>query len=62
MKNSYKACKKHGGKRLEIEVIISKEYVELIEKRAAEEKISIEKFLENAIRKFIERKRSNGRQ
>lgn len=47
---------------MEIEVIISKEYVELIEKRAAEEKISIEKFLENAIRKFIERKRSNGRQ
>ena len=46
---------------MEIEVIIPKEYVELIEKRAAEQKISIEKFLENAIRKFIERKRSNGR-
>lgn len=46
---------------MEIEVIISKEYVELIEKRVAEQKISIEKFLENAIRKFIERKRSNGR-
>ena len=46
---------------MEIEVIISKEYVELIEKRAVEQKISIEKFLENAIRKFIERKRSNGR-
>ena len=49
-------------KLLEFEITIPEQYEELLEKKAAEQGITVEELLENAIRKFLERKKeANGK-
>ena len=46
---------------MEFEIIIPEQYEELLEKKAAEQGITVEELLESAIRKFLERnKEVNG--
>ena len=40
---------------LEFEITIPEQYEELLEKKAAEQGITVEELLESAIRKFLER-------
>lgn len=47
---------------MEFEITIPEQYEELLEKKAAEQGITVEELLENAIRKFLERKKeANGK-
>lgn len=47
---------------MEFEITIPEQYEELFEKKAAEQGITVEELLENAIRKFLERKKEvNGK-
>ena len=47
---------------LEFEITIPEQYEELLEKKAAEQGITVEELLESAIRKFLERKKEmNGK-
>ena len=49
-------------KSLEFEITIPEQYEELLEKKAAEQGITVEELLESAIRKFLERnKDTNGK-
>lgn len=53
-------CNKEAN-ALEFEIIIPEQYEELLEKKAAEQGITVEELLESAIRKFLERKKeTNG--
>ena len=45
---------------MEFEIIISEEHEKLLIKKAKKKGISVEKLLENALRKFIERNNGNG--
>ena len=46
---------------MEFEIIIPEQYEELLEKKAAEQGITVEELLESAIRKFLEgKKETNG--
>lgn len=45
---------------MEFEIIISEEHEKLLKKKAKKQGISVEKLLENAIRKFLERNNGNG--
>ena len=40
---------------MDFEITIPEQYEELLEKKAAEQGITVEELLENAIRKFLER-------
>ena len=40
---------------MEFEIIIPEQYEEMLEKKAAEQGITVEELLESAIRKFLER-------
>ena len=46
---------------MEFEIIIPTEYEELLEKRAEEQGVTLEKLLGNAIRNYIEKESTDGR-
>ena len=57
---SHSQCNKEE-KSLEFEITIPEQYEELLEKKAAEQGITVEELLESAIRNFLERnKEVNG--
>ena len=45
---------------MDFEIINPEQYEELLRQKAAEQEISVEELLENAIRKFVERNKANG--